>query len=72
METVRSIMKDIRNGEEFTKGFLRITYYNETRDTFLVDSFYNGTDKREELSAGTVRKIIKENLWNNVLMLVMD
>jgi hypothetical protein len=60
--TVSNIMKSIRSGETFTKGFLAISHFDQNRDTFMVDSLYNGISKREELTASTVRKIVRDNI----------
>lgn len=60
--TVRSIMKDLRNGEHYRNGFLEISFCNQDKDTFLVESFYNGERSRKELGATATRRIISDNI----------
>lgn len=58
--SIRQIMKSIRQGNTFTKGPVKITYYDALRDTFLLDSIYAGVETRTELSARTTRNILKD------------
>ena len=58
--SIRQIMKSIRQGNTFTKGPVKITYYDALRDTFLLDSIYGGIETRTELSARTIRGILTE------------
>ncbi len=58
--SIRQIMKNIREGQAFVKGPIKITYYDALRDTFLLDSIHGGVETRTELSARTIRNILKE------------
>ena len=58
--SIRQIMKYIRQGNTFTQGAIKITYYNALKDTFLLDSIFGGIESRSELSAQTIRSILKE------------
>ncbi|MBM7598150.1 hypothetical protein JOC34_000507 [Virgibacillus halotolerans] len=55
-------MKEIRNGKVFRNGLMKIKLYDKDKDTFQVDSYFNGMDLREVLSVVTIRRIIKDNI----------
>lgn len=61
-QTVGQIMKEIRNGKVFRNGLMKIKLYDKDKDTFQVDSYFNGMDLREVLSVVTIRRIIKDNI----------